>query len=259
MIGMFGRIWSSKVVAVLLFVLLLPPVSAVGYKSVRVKPAGTHMNELFEWGVNAIIVDNMTVVYSFPYDFLYMGIYRGGDEVTIKPLIGPCVCNVSEFLVYNGSLFFVSNDGPDPHSACDEVVEVNPNNMSTRNWILSWDARERVNPEKAGNIPYVNVDIGLDRDGRLWARAYLLFENETLYYLYSNGNFTIVNATPSSFYRPKPQKLSLMVQNGSFYVRVPVKKTETTSSNAGGSILDVLLYGAAALTVIVVVWFAKRR
>ncbi|WP_457751733.1 hypothetical protein [Thermococcus sp.] len=82
--------------------------------------------------------------------------------MTLKPLIGPCVCNVSEFLVHNGSLFFVSNDGETPHTACDEVVEVNPANMSLRRWVLSWDARERVNPERAGNRPYAHVDIGLD-------------------------------------------------------------------------------------------------
>ena len=243
--------------ALLLLLLLQPYASSVDYKLVRVKAVRISNSELLEWGIKAISVDNLTVVYSFPYDFLYMGIYTGGESVTLKPLIGPCVCGISEFLVYNGSLFFVSNDGATPHTACDEVVELNPHNLSMRNWVLSWDARERINPERAGNIPYAQVDIGLDESGELWAKVYLLFENETLYYFYSGGNFTLVNETPSSLSLPKPRKVDVVVQNGSFYLKIPME-TERVPESRGVS-WNVVLYGVVGALVIVLLLGIKRR
>ncbi len=188
----------------LFLVLLVSSVMATEYNDVKISAVDVMKDELFEDGVTAIEVDNVTLVYTYHHDSLYMGAYTTGDKLALRPILGPCVCGVFDFLLYNESIFFVANDGSAPHYACDEVVRIYPKSMEKKRWVLSWDARERINPDNAGNIPYATVHLGLDEHGNLWARVSLLLENLSVYYLYSNGNFLMVNSTPGSFTFRKP-------------------------------------------------------
>ncbi len=242
----------------LFLIVLVSSVMATEYKEVKISAVGVLSTELLEDGVTAIEVDNVTLVYSYHHDSLYMGAYTTGDKLVLRPILGPCVCGVFDFLLYNGSLFFVANDGSAPHYACDEVVRIDPKSMKKQTWVLSWDARNRINPDNAGNIPYATVHLGLDEYGNLWARVNLLFENLSVYYLYSNGNFSMVNSTPGKLHLPKTRRLNVTVKNGSFYLLIPAESelhdrgVERTSHGNAYALLVVM-------SILLAIWLARRR
>ncbi|NJD99743.1 hypothetical protein E3E26_08115 [Thermococcus sp. LS1] len=147
---------------------------------------------------------NITLLYFFPYDSLYMAIYNGDTPVVFKPVLGYCVNGIWDFVYYNGNIFFVASLGT-PHFAADSVIRLDPETLNvTEEWNLAWDARERIAPENATLIPYAWVRLGLDDHERLWARVDLIMPNTTLYYLYNGTNFTPVNASPK-LHIPKPK------------------------------------------------------
>ena len=140
---------------------------------------------------------NFMLLYSLYEDSLSMGIYTGKLPIILKPVLGWYVDHVGDFLVYNGSIFFVGATGVDPHSASDEVYRLDPKTLRViEYWDLSWDARDKIAPENAGLTPYAWVSLGLDDRGRLWARVDMVDPNTTVYYLYNDSNFVMVNSTP---------------------------------------------------------------
>ena len=148
---------------------------------------------------------NLTLVYAFPYDMLYMAVYNGTRPIVLKPVLSWYVGYVKDLLFYNGSMFFVASTGGAPHDASDSVYRVDPSNLVvTGSWGLAWDARERINPENAGISPYSWVDIGVDDKGRLWARVRMVMPNATLYYLYNGSNFTPTDFNPV-IHVPRPR------------------------------------------------------
>jgi len=233
-------------------------VMATDYKEVKISAVGVTSAELLEDGVTALGVGDLIFVYSYHHDSLYGGVYTTGDRLVLRPILAPCVCGVFDFLLYNGSLFFVANDGSAPHYACDEVVRIEPETMEEKTWVLSWDAREKINPDNAGNIPYATVHLGLDKNGNLWARVNLLFENLTVYYLYSNGNFSMVNSTPEELHLPRTRRLNVTLKNGSFYLLIPVEG-ESRASGLERGLPGKINILAIALGALVVIWLARRR
>jgi hypothetical protein len=161
---------------------------------------------------------DLTLFYFFPYDMLYMGVYNGTLPVVMKPVLSWYVGGVWDFVKYNGSVFFVASTGVSPHSSSDEVYRLDLKTFRvTAGWDLSWDARDRIAPQNAGNSPYAWVKLGLDDGGRLWARVDMMDPNTTVYYLYNGTNFTPVNASPRLHIPgPKPS-FRLAVQTGLTY------------------------------------------
>jgi len=148
---------------------------------------------------------NLTLLYFFPYDMLYMAVYNGTLPVVMKPVLNWYVGGVWDFVEYNGSVFFVASTGISPHSSSDEVYRLDLKTFRvTAGWDLSWDARNMIAPDKAGISPYAWVNLGLDDRGRLWARVDMMMPNTTVYYLYNGTNFTPVNASPR-LHIPKPE------------------------------------------------------
>ncbi|WP_457751735.1 hypothetical protein [Thermococcus sp.] len=140
---------------------------------------------------------NLTLIYSFPYDMLYMAVYNGTLPVVMKPVLNWYVGGVRDFVKYNGSIFFVASTGMSPHTASDEVYRLDLETFRiTGGWDLSWDARDKIAPDNAGLTPYAWVSLGLDDRGRLWARVDMVDPNTTVYYLYNDSNFVMVNSTP---------------------------------------------------------------
>ena len=249
---------APRLTMMLFLVFLVSSVMATEYKEVKISAVGVVNTELLEEGVTAIEVDNVTLVYSYHHDSLYMGVYTTGDRLVLRPILGPCVCGVFDFLLYDESLFFVANDGSAPHYACDEVVRIDPKSMEKKRWVLSWDARNRINPDNAGNIPYATVHLGLDERGNLWARVDLLFENLSVYYIYSNGNFSIVNSTPGELHLPKTRRLNVTVKNGSFYLIIPVEREPHGRGlwrTSNGKVYGLLV----ALGILLAIWFTRGR
>ena len=156
--------------------------------------------------IGVVNAGNLTLIYSFPYDMLYMAVYSGKFPVVMKSIIGWYVGGVRDFLLYNGSVFFVASTGGDPHDSSDAVYRLNPTTLNvTGHWGLAWDARNRVAPENAGITPYAWVHLGLDEHGRLWARVDMMMPNTTLYYLYDGKDFVPVNASPK-LHLPEPSR-----------------------------------------------------
>ncbi|AMQ19202.1 hypothetical protein [Thermococcus peptonophilus] len=162
---------------------------------------------------------NLTLVYAYPYDGLYMGVYNGSAPIVLKPVLAWYVDYARDFLFYDGSIFLVASTGSSPHSASDSVFRLDPKTLNvTGEWDLAWAARDIIAPENAGNIPYAWVYLGLDNKNRLWARVDMILPNTTVYYLYHNGDLELKNETPVGFHIPEVKApFNIAVEDGIRY------------------------------------------
>ncbi|WP_324736207.1 hypothetical protein VFC49_03620 [Thermococcus sp. SY098] len=164
-------------------------------------------------------VGDVVLVYSNYHDSIYMGIYNGSIQIRMKPVVGWYSWKPRDFVFYSGSVFFVAETGSGPHYASDSVFQLNPRTLKVeKTWSLAWNARNTIAPENAGNTPYAWVHLGLDDNGKLWAKVDMIFPNTTVYYLYDGTNFVMTNETLKLHpYEPPNGPFKIEIQRGLMY------------------------------------------